>query len=318
MDTEAKRIVFVANFVGPELESAATTAYPGIVEFMQPEDLVLCAHEIDAVMALDRPLPLEFLARADRLVWVHSQSHGYYNLLSPEMEAHPATVTNSRGAHPESVSEHVFAMLLGLMRHLAEYMSYQTEHKWQRVTMDTLYGKTMCVIGVGNIGSAIARRAKGFGMRVVGVDIVPIVCDAVDELVGLERLDGALSSADVVSISVPYTNQTAGMFDSRRLHMMKKGAYLINTARGGIVDETTLVDMLKSGRLAGAGFDVFSAEPLPAGSPLWDAPNTILLPHSASQTALSRRRVMEIAIENIRRFLSGEPLLNIVKNGRAG
>ncbi len=311
----ARKIAFIFNPVGPELESLVCGKYPGQVEFIKPEDLPTRAGEFSAIMVMDRQLPAGTFERADALEWVHVQSHGFYKVLTPELSAHRATVTNSRGAHPESVSEHVFTMLLGLMRHLKEYARQQAEHKWQPINMDTLFGKTMCIIGVGNVGSAVARRARGFGMRVIGVDILPVVCESVDELVGPAEMDAAIARSDVVAICVPYNEGTARMFDRRRLQMLKQGAYLVNIARGGIVDEKMMREMLEQGRLSGACFDVFETEPLPPDSPLWDAPNLILLPHSASRTALSRSKLQEIAVENIRRFLTGEPLLNVIKRG---
>lgn len=317
MGTSEKRIVFIHNPAGQALETAVKEKFGECVEFMSPERAALLAGEFDALMTIDRK-PEPGLFRGTRLKWVHAQSHGFGQLLIPELMSHPATVTNSRGCHSESVAEHVFAMLLGLMRKLKEYRECQAAHKWQRYTMDTLYGKTMCVVGVGSIGSAVARRARAFGMKVVGIDVVPVVCEAVDQLLGPQELDSALAAADVVTICVPFNPTTRNMFDSRRLHMMKPGSYLINIARGGIVDESTVLELLNQGRLKGAGFDVFETEPLPPESPLWDAPNMIVLPHSASQTDLSRRRLVELVVENIRRFLAGEPLINVVKQGAAG
>ncbi|MDP2858605.1 MAG: D-2-hydroxyacid dehydrogenase [Bacillota bacterium] len=311
----ARKIAFIFNPAGPELEALVRDKFAGAAEFLMPEEAVERIQEFSALMTMDRKLPDGLLSRAKALEWVHIQSHGFYKVLTPELRAHPATVTNARGAHPESVSEHIFAMLLALMRHLRDYTRLQQEHRWERITMDTLYEKTLCIIGVGNIGSAVARRAKGFGMRVIGVDIAPVVCESVDELVGPREMDAAIARSDVVAVCVPYNDDTAGMFCRRRMQMLKHGAYLVNIARGGIVDEVTLREMLDERRIAGAGFDVFETEPLPADSPLWDAPNLVLLPHTASQTELSRRRLKEIAVENIRRYLAGEPLLNVVKRG---
>jgi phosphoglycerate dehydrogenase-like enzyme len=313
----ARKIAFVFNPAGQELEALVREKYPGVAEFVTPGEATQRIEEFSAVMTMDRKLPDDMLERGKGLEWVHVQSHGFYKALTPELKAHQATVTNARGAHPESVSEHIFGMLFGLVRHLREYARLQQEHRWERITMDTLFEKTLCIVGVGNIGSAVARRAKGFGMQVIGVDIVPVVCEALDELVGPREMDAAIARSDIVAICVPYTDETAGMFSRRRLQLLKPGAYLINIARGGIVDEEALLEMLQQGRISGAGFDVFETEPLPPESPLWDAPNLILLPHSASQTELSRRKLKEITMENIRRFLAGEPLLNVVKRGIA-
>lgn len=316
--TTATRIAFIVNTVGPHLESTMKERFPGVVEFYRPDEIVAIADQLDAVMAIDRALPAGFLANATRLKWVHAQSHGFASLVDESLKKHPATVTNSRGVHAEPVAEHVFGMLLYLTRRLREYTQFQQEHRWARVEQDSLFGKTMCVVGVGTIGSAVAKRARAFGMRVHGVDLLPIVCDSLDSLSGPHDLDRVLASSDIVVIAVPYNETTRGMFDRKRLYTMKPGAYLINIARGGIVDEATLLEVLQSGRLSGAGFDVFETEPLPPTSPLWAAPNSIMLPHSASWTALSRSRLLELVGEQIRRFLAGEPLLNVVKPGAAG
>ncbi len=312
-----KRIAFIINPVGPRLVTEMEARFPGVAEFYKPDEIAPIADRFDAVMAIDRALPEGFLPAASRLKWVHAQCHGFGFLLNDELIEHGATVTNARGVHAESVAEHAFSMLLGLTRRLAEYRQIQQEHRWQRLMTDTLVGKTMCVIGVGTIGSAIARRAKSFDMKVAGVDIRPVVCESLSSLSGPDDLDSAISTADVVAVAVPFNETTRNMFPRDRLLKMKPGSYLINIARGGIVDEQAVVDMLNSGRLKGAGFDVFETEPLPADSPMWDAPNCILLPHSASFTEFCYDRLLELVSEQIRRFLAGEPLLNVVKEGLA-
>jgi phosphoglycerate dehydrogenase-like enzyme len=226
------------------------------------------------------------------------------------------TVTNMRGAHGRCIAEHAFAMLLALTRQLIPLHEAQQRHEWGirniRGTLRELTGNTMVVVGMGTIGSTIARRGTAFEMRVIGVDMQQVEPpEGVEAVWGLDRLDEALSIADVVAIATPQTHRTRGMIDARRINLLKPDAYLIVISRGKIIDEAALIASLREGRLAGAGLDVTYTEPLPADNPLWDAPNLIVTPHCSAASEQTRQRTLAIARENLRRFVAGEPLINI-------
>jgi phosphoglycerate dehydrogenase-like enzyme len=208
---------------------------------------------------------------------------------------------------------------LSLTRRLPEYRDAQLKKQWGGGDRDggpqavALQGRTMLVVGIGGIGSEIAKRAHGFGMRVIATRRSDTPPEPFVERVGKpDELAAMLVEADVVAICVPLTKETEKLFDATMIGRMKKGSYLINIARGKIVDTDALIAALKDGRIAGAALDVTDPEPLPADHPLWTAPNVLITPHVAADGELTEERWWALYKENIRRFGAGEPLLNCV------
>jgi phosphoglycerate dehydrogenase-like enzyme len=260
----------------------------------------------------------EFLAAADQLRWVQSPSAGVAWLLEREgMDDEDILLTNMQGIHGPAIAEHVFGMLLSLTRDLRYYQQPEQQGTWNRsgspVDPIALSGRTMLVVGLGGIGREVARRAKGFDMTVLATrrsrtEPPPYV----DRQGTPDELDALLPLADVVVLCVPLTDETEGMIDAAALARMQQGAYLVNIARGRVVDQDALVDALERGHLAGACLDVTTPEPLPADHPLWGMPNVVITPHVASRAALTGARRRALLFENVRRFGAGEPLLNVV------
>jgi phosphoglycerate dehydrogenase-like enzyme len=267
--------------------------------------------------------PTADLLRAGRaLRWIQSPSAGVNYLQDlPELVESDIALTNTRGAHGPSIGEHTFALLFALTRHIPESLQAQREHHWARPelyrTSREIRGRTMGIIGYGAIGRAVAQRATGFEMAILAVDPHPEPgAPFVAETWTMDRLPDLLAQSDVVVVSAPLTTESYHLLDAAALARMKPDAYLIVVSRGGIVDEAALADALKSGRLAGAGIDVAEVEPLAADSPLWDAPNLIITPHTAGDSSEKERRCVEILRENLIRFANGEPLLNVVDKRR--
>lgn len=260
----------------------------------------------------------ELIGAAPELVWVQSPSAGVDQFLDdrPLMEADRIVLTNMRAVHGPAIADHAFAMLLTLTRNMPVHQRNQREHRWGSPDARTgiaLQGRTMFVVGLGGIGTEIAQRAHGFGMRVIGSRRSDKPNPDYIEHVGKpDELLDMLPEADVVAIAVPLTPETEGLFDERAFSAMKQGAYLINIARGPIVKTDALVAALESGHLAGACLDVTDPEPLPADSPLWDRADVVITPHAASVAELTSERWWALYKENIRRFGAGEPLLNTV------
>jgi phosphoglycerate dehydrogenase-like enzyme len=207
-------------------------------------------------------------------------------------------------------------MLLAIVRGLPAFAREQRDHVFtqfgRHIPTTTLYGKRMLIVGMGNIGTAIARRALAFEMTVTGLirDDPGYLGEEMTLLPVDEHLDNELQSTDVLVIAVPYTAETDGLIDARRIGLLPDGAIVIGISRGRIIDEAALAARLHDGTLAGAGLDVFAEEPLPPDHFLWDAPNLIITPHAAPNSPLTKDREFEITIENVRRFIAGEPLLN--------
>ena len=261
--------------------------------------------------------PDAYSQAGDRLRWVHSTGAGIETIIAmPKLVASDIVVTNTRGAHAPFVAEHAFALLLSLTRLLGKYSKDQHDHVFHAygrdLPMQSLYGKRMLILGMGNIGSAIARRAIAFEMVVVGLDLrVPEQLAGEYPILPMEHLDNELESADVLVVAVPHTPETNNLIDAHRIATLKPGAMVIGISRGRIIDEAALAERLRDGTLGGAGLDVYAQEPLPADHFLWDTPNLVMTPHAAPNSPDTRKREMEITTENIRRFVAGEPLLNV-------
>lgn len=264
-----------------------------------------------------------FLQAGPQLRWVHSMGAGIESLTSiPELVESEVIVTNTRGAHAPCIGDHTFALLLALSRRIVDIAEDQRRSTWKHpgltASLRELSGATMVIVGMGSVGREIAKRASAFDMRVLGVDLAPgAITDGVEAVWGLDRLDEALSQANVLVLAVPSTPSTHGLIDQRRLGLMPQDAYVLAVSRGGIIDETALVSALETGRIGGAGLDVLAVEPPPPDSPVWTAPNLILSPHCSGVSRQTRERVRSITRENVRRFVNGEPLANVCDK-RAG
>ncbi len=313
--------------VGTELNDAAIDRLQSSLPKVTFLPIATADDPMDAVRQSDAYLgridPDMFRQAGLHLRWIHSIGAGIETMSAiSELVNSDITVTNTRGAHAPFIAEHTFALLLALQRHVAQFVQDQRDHIWKRPgfadSMQELYGRTMVILGMGNVGMAIAKRALAFEMSVIGVDRNV----SSDEPAGLtvrsvEHLDDALAVADVLVIAAPYTAETHQLIDARRIALLPERAVVIVVSRGGIVDEEALSDRLRSGSLAGAGIDVFATEPIPVDSSLWDTPRLIITPHCSGGSNETRNRVMDITIENIRRFTVDEPLLNICDK-RAG
>lgn len=259
----------------------------------------------------------ELFQAAKQLRWIQSGSAGVEWMRAvPELINSDVIVTNTRGAHAATMAEHAFGLLIFLTRGFDMLYPAQQQKTWLRPLerpLVGLAGMVMGVIGLGNIGQAIAERAKAFQMDVIAVDAHDVPRpEYVSELRRLDGLMDLMQRSDVVVVATPITDETRGMLGPDELKAMKASAYLLVMSRGGIVDEPTLAQMLRDGELAGAGLDVTAVEPLPADSELWEAPHTIITPHCSPSSSQTGSNVSYILKDNLRRYLAGEPLTNVV------
>jgi len=257
--------------------------------------------------------------RVPRLQWIQNHSTGWDKMDYPQMRESDIVVTGISGLLAPTVAEHAMALLLGLSRAIGPLRNQQYEQVWKVIPGRELDGLTACILGVGAIGRQIALRLKPFGMRTVGVDVREMPPpEGMDEVLLMDQLPQVLARSDALFICCPLTDETFHLIDEGALTQLRAGAFLINISRGGIVDESALVDALRSGRLGGAALDVTEKEPCPADSPLWNAPNLLLTPHSAgfSQFTLPRKR--DRFIENLCRWAAGEPLVDVLPITKGG
>jgi phosphoglycerate dehydrogenase-like enzyme len=276
--------------------------------------------------------PDDLLSKAPRLRWVQLHSAGADHLLGHPIMKSDVLVTTSSGIHATPIAEYTFASMLAWSRRLPKMIYYQNRHEWPQGRWDIFVGQelrdaTLGIVGYGSIGREVARIGKCFGMRVVATKrSVAEVRDTgyrapgtgdpeaqvLDRIYPPERLGEMLAECDFVVISLPLTPETKRLIGEEELRAMKPSAYLVNVSRGDIVDEIALIKALQEGWIAGAGLDVFEREPLPPDSPLYDLDNVILSPHVAGFSPHYDDRASDLFAENLRRYLAGEELLNLV------
>jgi phosphoglycerate dehydrogenase-like enzyme len=264
----------------------------------------------------------EVVATLPRLRWVHATSAGAGEQVReaglPAEALERVTITTSSGVHAVPLAEYAILGLLAIAKELPRFVEDQRARAWPEIRrpLRELDGQTLLLVGLGDIGRETARLGKAFGMRTVGfrrTEGPPP--DHVDEVHGPQRLPELAHRADGMVVSLPLTDQTAGLIDRATIERLPASCIFVNIGRGGVVDEPALVDALRERRIAGAVLDVFAAEPLPDSSPLWTLPNVLVTPHAAALSARENERIVELFVDNLRRYLDGRPLRNVVEPG---
>lgn len=223
----------------------------------------------------------------------------------------PGTIfTTASGVHARPLAEFVVMAILMHLKGARRMLLDQQRQHWERYAGADLEGRTMAIVGLGRIGAQVAQTCRLLGMRVIGTSRHPGQC--VDQFYELSQLHEMLPMSEVLVLAVPHTPATENMIGAAELALLPRGAYLINIARGAVIDEVALIAALRSGRLSGAALDVFDQEPLPPTSPLWDMPNVLVSPHSASTSGRENERITDLFCDNLQRFLNGEPLCNVL------
>jgi len=280
-----------------------------------PEDTAARIAEADVVVATGF-WRNEFLDKAERLKFIQVCGAGYDQFDTDAIRARGIRMANGRGVNTNAVAEHTMSLILGLSRQIHLCRDAQHKKLWRGMNPDLttreeeLTGKTMLIIGAGQIGARVATLGKAFGMRVEGMRRNPGDADpAFDAAHAMSEKLARVAEADLVVLCCPLTPETAGLIDAAALSAMKPSAYLINVARGGCVIEADLVSALNTGEIAAAGIDVTDPEPLPESSALWDMENVLLTPHTAGETRRYEDNVLDIMLENIQRLERGEDTL---------
>lgn len=266
----------------------------------------------------------EQFAEARKLKWIHSSAAAVHQLMFPDLVESSVIVTNSGEVHGSVVAEHALAMLLALAKRLPQAMRYQEKKKWAQEILwgeeprpREILGATVVVVGMGSIGREFATKAKALGMKVLAVRENPEKGPGgADAVYGTAQLDEVLPQADYVLLCTPVTPSTTDLMNRGRLARMRPDSYLINVGRGPLVDEAALLDALRSRKIAGAGLDVFTEEPLSPDSPFWDLENVLITPHTAAVTERLWERHYQLICENLRRFLAGKELLYLIDKRR--
>lgn len=272
--------------------------------------------DVDWAQVILGNVPAAMLHGSPALEWLQTNSAGVEPYIQPGVLAGDTLLTNATGAYGLAIAEHMLGMLLELFKKLELYRDAQKSGAWQsQGAVKAVYGSTVLVLGMGDIGGEFAARCKALGAKVIGVRRSLRPCpEYADEVHLLEDLDSLLPQADVVAITLPGTDATRGLMSRERLAKMKEGSVLLNVGRGFIVDTEALCDALERGHLSGAGVDVTDPEPLPPTHRLWNIPTAVVTPHISGFYHLreTHERIVGIFLENLRHFQAGEPLRNLV------
>jgi phosphoglycerate dehydrogenase-like enzyme len=293
-----------------------------------PQHNVLEAWDRDAIRRLLPDADVAFTPFVDRdaflsaarLRWVQSPAVGVGSLIFPELLASDVVITSARGIRARAIAEHVLGVTIALARQLPVAIRAQAAHHWAQDELEgpaavrTLQGMHMGIIGPGAIGGEVAKIAAPFGFAVSAIRrrVDQPRPEGIDEVWPPDRLPDLLAKSDVVVIAAPHTPETKRLIGRREIAAMKQGAFLVNVARGKLIDDAALIEALQDGRIGGAALDVFTSEPLERESPYWDMPNVIVTPHTAGAMQDYWTPLVELFSENLRRFESGRPLLNVV------
>jgi glyoxylate/hydroxypyruvate reductase A len=280
----------------------------------------LLAHA-EVLFDVDGPSMSDFEKRVPRVRWIQASSSGIGEWVRAlGIVDSPIVVSNAAGIHSVPLAEFVVFSMLYFARNWPRMAAEQRAHHWERCAIETLEGKTLGIVGLGNVGRTTARLAKPFGMRTIGLrrsaGASTAGADGVDALYGPDGLGTLLGESDYLALCVPHTSETIGLLGAAEIASIKRGAVLVNIARGSVVDEPALIEALRSGHLRGAALDVVAREPLSADSPLWDMPNVLITPHSMSTGIDENERLTTLFCDNLRRYLSNQPLQNVIDKVR--
>jgi phosphoglycerate dehydrogenase-like enzyme len=297
----------------PSHEFTQLSGYEGVADAIR-----------EAEIAIAWSIRPEQFSAAKALRWIHSPAAAVHQLMFPELAASSVSVTNAREIHGPVVAEHAMALVFALAKRLPLAMRLQRESIWgqqiiwdEKPTTREISGGCAVVIGMGNIGREFTRLVRTLGMRVLAVREHPEAgADGADAVFGRDGLHLALPQADYVVLAAPLTPTTRHIINSETLAMVKTHCYVINVGRGPLIDDEALLAALSEKRIAGAALDVFPEEPLPPASPYWQMENVLITPHTAAVTEKLWARHYELISENLRRYLSGRPLLSVVDKQR--
>lgn len=280
-----------------------------------PPEVSVVDGSSDALADLQAVVTLAYRPPFLELEWVHSIQAGVDRFPVDEFRAAGVTFTNSSGIHGDAIGESVAGAVLALARGLHHHMRQQERRTWSTAGWEetwTVAGERACVVGLGSLGRGVVDRLKALGLRVVGVRRTPVPEPGVDHVYPPSELNDAVANARFVVLTVPLTDTTRALVDADVLDAMRDDSYLVNVARGAVVDQSALVEALRENRVAGAALDVFETEPLPESSPLWDMDDVIVTPHSAGRTRDYYRHVAALVRKNVQQLNAGEDIANRV------
>jgi D-2-hydroxyacid dehydrogenase (NADP+) len=308
--------VLILDVNAQQYHGRLTSRFPG-VEFhavRHAKDAAPLIADIDVIIALGHHIPPALIAAARQLKWIQALTTGTDTLTVPGVLPPHVLLTSTRGIHGPQMSELAFLNMIALARNFRKMQRNQAEAKWEPWDQPILEGKTIVIVGLGLLAEHLAERCKLFGMHVVGISGGRRKAPHFDEVHPRSKLTEQAARADFLMLLVPYSPQTHHLINRDVMAAMKPSAFLINLARGGVLDEAALIEHLQAGKIAGAGLDIFSTMPLPADNPLWRMPNVIITPNIGGRSENFVEQTLTIVEPNIKAFIEGrlQDLKNIV------
>ncbi len=283
------------------------------------EDMYKVTNDVDAIIMwpnVDEKL-IQFCKNAPSLKWIHCFISGVDAIVGSELNDLPIIITSTKGIHAPNISDHALAFIFSHLRAFHDAQKAQLEGRWAceelKAKCQESCDQTIGVVGVGAIGLEIAHRCKLLGMRVVGAKRTPIESEWLDACYTMDQLDQLLGQSDIVILILPLTPETRHLMNREAFQKMKPNGYLVNLARGAIVDDDALIAALDAGEIAGAGLDIFEHEPLAPESPLWKHPKVFISHHTAPGGPHYMERAVQVIAENLRRYQADEPLLYVAE-----
>ncbi len=306
------KVLFTYDYGQEKMNAIKALGYELV--YVSEKDITYTEAMADAeVLVCYDPFETLDITRLEHLKWIQLSSIGINQLPKDKVKKQGITVTNNRSGYSIPMGEWVVMSILQLLKNSRGMFERQLAKKWK---IDTgvleLYGKTVCFIGTGSIASEAAKRLQGFGVRIIGINTTGRRLEYFDQCHPMEELELVLSQADAVVVSIPGTQATHHLLNANNIAAIKKGACIVNIARGNIIDESALLEALREGNLRGAALDVFEEEPLSLDDALWDMDNVIITPHNSWISEMRNERRYNIIYENLRRYAAGESLMNIV------
>jgi glyoxylate/hydroxypyruvate reductase A len=343
MTDAAALTIVIGSFLEEELVGRIAAAHPEVRVIYEPELLPVpqypCDHtgpprllsdadlarwkalgaQADVYFDFDWFEPAGIAARCPQLRWIQATSAGIGGFMQRTgLDRSRLQVTTAGGIHAIPLAEFAVAGALHFVKGFPQLREWQRSHQWERYTTRQLAGRRALVVGLGGVGRRVASSLAGLGVEVWGLGREGSIydLDGVSRVVTRTDLDAVLPAADVVVLACPLTDETKGLIGRAQLHLLPPGAVLVNVARGAVVDQEALIEVLRAGRIGGACLDVFAEEPLPTDSPLWDMDNVIVSPHSASTVSTENASLVELFIDNLDRFVQRRPLRNLYERER--
>jgi phosphoglycerate dehydrogenase-like enzyme len=306
------KVLFTYNYGQEKMDAIKALGYEIIYV---NENEVSNSEEVSDIDALVCYNPFEKLdiSQLKQLKWIQLSSIGIDQVPKQKVKDNSIIVTNNRSGYSIPMGEWIVMKILELLKNSKELYHKQSERKWQ---MDTsileLYNKTVCFVGTGSIASEAAKRLQGFDVNIIGINTTGRKLDYFNNCYPMAELNHVLAQSDVVVLSIPSTKDTHHLINEDTLSLFKKGACLINISRGNVIKESALIEALNTGSLRGAALDVFETEPLPEDSPLWGLDNIIITPHNSWISEMRNERRYNIIYNNLKRYINGEKLMNII------